>query len=100
MPGKNEWQVDAKHIFRDEGRSGAQLKRAGLDQLRDAVKYGEVDRVLVTAPDRLARNYVHQMILLEEFEGSGCRIEFLDRPMSNDPHDRLLLQIRSCRGRV
>jgi site-specific DNA recombinase len=90
------WELKPKHIFRDDGRSGADLKRAGLDQLRDAVKYGEIDRIIATAPDRLARNYVHQMILLEEFEKSGCRIEFLDRPMSDDPHDRLLLQIRSA----
>ena len=93
---QQEWELKSKHIFRDDGRSGADLKRAGLDQLRDAVKYGEIDRIIATAPDRLARNYVHQMILLEEFEKSGCRIEFLDRPMSDDPHDRLLLQIRSA----
>nr|WP_306423387.1 recombinase family protein [Methylobacterium isbiliense] len=35
-----------------------QRRRSGLDRLRDAVKAREVDRVLVTAPDRLARNYV------------------------------------------
>src|SRR5207248_198959 len=51
---------------------------------------------LVTAPDRLARNYVHQMVLLEELERGGCRVEFLDRPMSQDPHDHLLLQIRGA----
>jgi site-specific DNA recombinase len=52
--------------------------------------------VLVTAPDRLARNYVHQMVLLEEWARAGCATEFLDRPMSDDPHDHLLLQIRGA----
>jgi hypothetical protein len=33
------------------------------------------------------------MVLLEELEKGGCRVEFLDRPMSQDPHDQLLLQI-------
>ena len=51
--------------------------------------------VLVTAPDRLARNYVHQMVLLEEWTRAGCTTEFLERPMSDDPHDHLLLQIRA-----
>ena len=51
---------------------------------------------LVTAPDRLARNYVHQVLLIEELAGHGCRVEFLDRPMSADPHDQLLLQIRGA----
>jgi site-specific DNA recombinase len=36
------------------------------------------------------------MLLLDEFAGSGCPVEFLERPMSQDPHDQLLLQIRSA----
>ena len=83
-------------IYRDDGYSGAQLNRPGLDRLRDAVRERSIDRVVLTAPDRLARNYVHQMLLLEEFEAHGCEVEFLDRPMSQDPHDQLLLQIRGA----
>ena len=83
-------------MFRDDGYSGAVLARPGLDRLRDAIKGREIDRVLVTAPDRLARNYVHQMVLLEEWARAGCAAEFLDRPMSDDPHDHLLLQIRGA----
>jgi site-specific DNA recombinase len=90
------WTLDPAHVFRDDGYSGATLARPGLDRLRDAIKGREVDRVLVTAPDRLARNYVHQMVLLEEWARVGCAAEFLDRPMSDDPHDHLLLQIRGA----
>ena len=50
----------------------------------------------MTAPDRLARNYVHQVLLIDELAGHGCQVEFLDRPMSQDPHDQLLLQIRGA----
>lgn len=50
------WVVLGKHRFRDDGYSGASLRRPGLDRLRDAVAAGEVDRVFLTAPDRLARN--------------------------------------------
>ena len=64
--------------------------------MRDAVAAGEIDRVLLTAPDRLARNDVHQALLLEELGRGGCVVEFLDRPMSADPHDQLLLQIRGA----
>jgi site-specific DNA recombinase len=85
------WQLLDDYIFRDEGRSGASLNRPGLDKLRDAVRWGEIERLLITDPDRLARNYVHQMILLAEFARFGCQVEFLDRPMSEDPHDQLLL---------
>ena len=90
------WAVSPEYIFRDDGHSGATLYRPGLDHLRDKVKAGEIDRVLITAPDRLARNYVHQMLLLEELEKHGVEVEFLDHPMSHDPHDQLLLQIRGA----
>jgi site-specific DNA recombinase len=90
------WPDADVHIFRDDGHSGASLNRPGLDGLRDAARRGDLDRVLVTEPDRLARNYVHQMIVLDELERAGCAVEFLDRPMGADPHDRLLLQIRSA----
>jgi site-specific DNA recombinase len=83
----------ADNMFRDEGYSGANLSRPGLDRLRDRVKSGVIDRVVLTSPDRLARNYVHQMVLIEEWERCGCKVEFLDCPMSQDPHDQLLLQI-------
>jgi site-specific DNA recombinase len=86
----------AARLFRDEGYSGATLRRPGLDALRDAVAAAAVNHVLITAPDRLARNYVHQVLLLEELERFGCVVEFLDRPMSHDPHDQLLLQIRGA----
>jgi site-specific DNA recombinase len=90
------WTLLEENIFRDDGYSGASLNRPGLDRLRDKVKAAEVDRVLITAPDRLARNYVQQMVLLEELAGFGCEVEFLDRPMSQDPHDQLLLHIRGA----
>lgn len=93
---EQNWLVAVEHILRDDGHSGASLKRPGLDRLRDQAAARQLDLVLITAPDRLARNYVHQVLLLEELEQHGCRVQFLDRPMSQDPHDQLLLQIRGA----
>ena len=90
------WDVPLDHIFRDDGYSGASLRRPGLDRLRDRAAARALDLVVITAPDRLARNYVHQVLLLEELEGHGCAVRFLDRPMGHDPHDQLLLQIRGA----
>jgi site-specific DNA recombinase len=36
------------------------------------------------------------MLLVDELTQRGCRGEFVERPMSDDPHDQLLLQIRSA----
>jgi site-specific DNA recombinase len=90
------WELVQEHVFRDDGYSGASLRRPGLDRLRDAAAGARLDRILITAPDRLARNYVHQVLLVEELQGHGAMVEFLDRPMSQDPHDQLLLQIRGA----
>ncbi|MFQ5796660.1 MAG: recombinase family protein [Candidatus Bipolaricaulia bacterium] len=90
------WTVDQPHIYRDDGYSGARLSRPGLDRLRDRAALAEIDGVLITEPDRLARKYVHQVLLIEELEQHGCRVEFIDHPMSQDPHDQLLLQIRGA----
>src|SRR5262245_21652514 len=90
------WELPVDSIFRDDGYSGASLKRPGLDRLRDGAALARFDKILVTDPDRLARNYVHQVLLLEELQQHGCQVEFLDRPMSQDPHDQLLLQIRGA----
>ena len=84
--------LQAGDIFRDESYSGATLNRPGLDRLRDQVKAAQITRIVIVSPDRLARNYVHQMVLLEEFAQAGCSVEFLERPMSADPHDQLVLE--------
>src|SRR5215831_13982241 len=86
----------SEDIFRDAGYRGATLNRPGLDRLRDRIKEATIERVIITSPDRLARNDVQQMVLLEEFERAGCRIEFLDQPLGQDPQAHLLRQIRGA----
>jgi site-specific DNA recombinase len=90
------WELPLENIFQDDGYSGANFKRPGLERLRDGAQQARFERILITAPDRLARNFVHQALLLEELQNHGCAVEFLDRPMSQDPHDQLLLQIRGA----
>ena len=90
------WTVAAEHVFRDDGHSGARLDRPGLDALRDQAARAAFDVVLVTAPDRLARNFVHQMVVVEELERRGVGVVFCDRPCSDDPHARLVTQIRGA----
>ena len=93
---QKDFGLEEENVYLDEGYSGASLGRPGLDALRDAAAMAEFEVVLVTAPDRLARNYVHQVLLMEELQGRGCRVEFTERPMSQDPNDQLLLQIRGA----
>jgi site-specific DNA recombinase len=77
--------LDEDRVFRDEGCSGARLDRPGLDALRDVVRDGAAELVAVLSPDRLARRYAYQVLLLEEFRRAGCEVVFLQHPISQDP---------------
>ena len=88
--------LEMRHVFRDEGYSGARLDRPGLHALRDAVRDGEIDIVAVLSPDRLARKYAYQALVLEEFRRAGCEVAFLNHSISDNPGDQLLLQIQGA----
>ena len=57
--------LNPRHEFADAGYSGSTLIRPALEQLRDAVAGGEVERVYVYAPDRLARKYAYQVMVID-----------------------------------
>ena len=78
----------------DAGHSGSSLVRPALERLRDAVAAGDIDRVYLLAPDRLARRHAHQALLMEEFRRAGVEVIFLNRPIGAGPEDDLLLQIQ------
>jgi len=90
----NRQNVSAERVYTDAGYSGASLTRPALDKLRDAVALGQYDAVIVYDPDRLARNYVYQMLLVEEFEKQGCVLEFVRCPIGRTPDEKLLLQMQ------
>ncbi len=83
-----------EYILVDDGHSGSYLDRPGLDRLRDLARDGHIRRVYVHSPDRLARRYAHQAILLDELERAGCEVIFLNQPPSPDPEGQLLVQIQ------
>ncbi len=80
--------------FIDNGYSGATLIRPALERLRDVAAAGGIDQLYVHCPDRLARNYAHQVLLLEEFLRAGVEVIFLNREVGQTPEDQLLLQVQ------
>jgi len=86
--------IAAEREFVDEGYSGATLVRPALERLRDLAAAGGVERLYVHSPDRLARKYVHQVLLLEEFARAGVRTMFLNQAIQQTPEDELLLQVQ------
>jgi site-specific DNA recombinase len=91
-----EWAAREAHDlvaeYIDDGYSGARLDRPGLDALRDSAERGQFETVLCLTPDRLARSYPYQFLVLEELARHSVRVVFFDAPApDNHPHVRLAL---------
>jgi site-specific DNA recombinase len=74
------FQLEPDHSYVDEGYSGSILSRPALERLRDAIAGGHIERIYVLSPDRLARRYAHQVLLIDEFRRAGAEVVFLEPP--------------------
>ncbi len=87
-------EVPEDWVFEDDGHSGASLVRPALDALRDLVAQVPVDVVLCYSPDRLARKYAYQALLMEELARAGTSVVFVRAPSGETPEDALLVQFQ------
>lgn len=68
--------------------------RPALERLRDVAATGAIDCLYVHSPDRLARKYAYQVLLLDEFQRCGVEVIFLNHPVGQTPEEDLLLQVQ------
>jgi site-specific DNA recombinase len=87
-------ELEADLRFIDEGYSGTTLVRPALERLRDLAAVGGFDRLYVHSPDRLARAYAYQMLLVDELRRCGVELTFLNHAIGQTPEDHLLLQMQ------
>jgi site-specific DNA recombinase len=78
----------------DAGYRGSSLVRPALERLRDVAAAGGIDRLYVHCPDRFARHYAYQVLLLDELTQRGVEVLFLNRLLGHTPEDQLLLQVQ------
>jgi site-specific DNA recombinase len=86
--------VEEDLSFIDDGYSATTLVRPALERLRDLAATGMLDRLYVHSPDRLARKYAYQVLLLDEFQRGGVEVIFLNHAIGETPEDQLLLQVQ------
>ena len=86
--------LDSNYEFLDRGFSGGVLVRPALEQLRDLIYTGAVDLLYVHSPDRLARKYAYQVVLIEEFQRAGVDVVFLNHDPERTAEHDLLLQVQ------
>jgi site-specific DNA recombinase len=87
-------ELGAEREFVDEGYSGSTLIRPDLERLRDTVAAGVVDRLYMHSPDRLARKYAYQVVLVDELQRAGVEVIFLNHELGQSAEDDLLLQVQ------
>jgi site-specific DNA recombinase len=92
--GRDGLPLEKELRFIDDGCSGSTLVRPALERLRDAAAEGAIDRLYVHSPDRLARSYAYQVLLVDELRRCGVELVFLNRPLGCSPEDDLLLQVQ------
>ena len=91
---KENLRLEQEYSFIDDGYTGSTFLRPALERLRDAAAAGAIDRVYVHSPDRLARKYAYQVLLVDELEQCGAEVVFLNRQLRQSPEDDLLLQVQ------
>ena len=67
---------------------------ASWSKQRQCAPSGAVDRLSVHSPDRLARKYAYQVLLVDEFQRMGVEVIFLNRELGRSPEDDRLLQVQ------
>jgi site-specific DNA recombinase len=92
----NELHATEIVLFVDEGVSGATLDRPELTRLREEIRQGLIDIIILRDPDRLSRKLSYQLILTEEFEKGGAKLEFLDFTWENTPEGRLFYSMKGA----
>jgi site-specific DNA recombinase len=93
---KKKAGTDDVLIYTDEGYSGEFLERPGLEKLRNDVRKGIIDTVIVYDPDRLARNLMHQLLLDDEFRKYNVELLFVNGEYANTPEGKLFFSMRGA----
>jgi site-specific DNA recombinase len=86
--------LNAELRFVDDGYSGSTLVRPAMERLRDQAAAGGFDRLYVHSPDRIARSYVYQMLLVDELRRCCVELVFLNHDIDKTLEDHLLLQMQ------
>jgi site-specific DNA recombinase len=90
------YRLSGEHYYLDQAVSGAKLDRPGLNHLRDAAARSEFEVVLCLSPDRLARHYPYQWVIMDELQRGGIRLVFVNQLGSaEDPAGQFLLGMQA-----
>ena len=87
------YEVPDDLIWRERW-TGAELDRPMLNQVRQAARAGLLDALFVYVPDRLSREPVHLLMLLDEFQKCGVSLHFVEGISDSTPEGQLLMHVQ------
>ncbi|WP_433743307.1 recombinase family protein [Falsibacillus pallidus] len=82
-------------VYREEGRSGEDIDRPVMNELREDTANGIVTKVIITDPDRLTRDLTDKLIVCKEWDRQGVEIVFIDTEYQNTPEGQMFFNMRS-----
>lgn len=82
LASQKGWTV--VQVFSDEGQSSETLDRPELSRLLDAIKAGQVERLIVYSADRLSRRLIDFLSLLELFDEHNVELAVVNDPNYSD----------------
>lgn len=91
------YQVHPDYVFR-EVRTGADIDRPGLSEVRRAIAARAFAAVIVHSPDRLSRDPLDTLLFARELQEAGSAAAFCPRPSDDSPEGRLLMYIEGYVG--
>lgn len=89
---ENNYTIVENYV--DDGWSGDILARPSLDKMRNDAKSKIWEAVLIYDPDRLARRYSYQELVMDELREAGIEIMFVTVPAPRNSEDKILHGVR------
>ena len=83
-----------------EAYSGLTLERPKLNELRELVRNGQIDIIVVYCLDRLSRDPTHGVILTQELEKYGVKLEAVTEDVDNTELGKLISYIRGFASKL
>jgi site-specific DNA recombinase len=92
-----DWGMEVVAIVEDGGQSGGTLARPGLDRIMELARAGELDIMLATKGDRVARSLRDFLNLCSDLRDLGVSLALADESFqAGDPASELTLQVRQA----
>jgi len=99
LASEKGYTVPSDFIF-EEDWSGEDLERPRLERLRTVAREGAISAIFVYSNDRLSRDPLHFLVLVDEWEKQGIEIFFAQEPLDTSEEGKLIAYVRGYASKL